>query len=88
MHRARLSGLAAYCFPMESNPQAVEVRGEEATLRFTVSCPGPLPRENAPVHRAYGKGSFEFDVALLPLDGGAPVTILDQPREQAPTSWR
>ena len=34
------------------------------------------------------RGSFEFDVALLPLDGGAPVTILDQPREQVPTSWR
>ena len=40
-HRVRLSSLAAYCFPMESNPEAVEVRGEEATLRFTVSCPGP-----------------------------------------------
>jgi hypothetical protein len=40
-HRVRLSGLAAYCFPMESNPQVVEVRGEEATPRFTVSCPGP-----------------------------------------------
>jgi hypothetical protein len=34
------------------------------------------------------KGSFEFDVALLPLDGGGAVTILDQPREQVPTSWR
>jgi TolB protein len=39
-HRVRLTDLAPYCFPAEPDPQMVEVRGEEATLRFTISCPG------------------------------------------------
>jgi hypothetical protein len=40
-HRVRLTGIASFCFSAEPNPQEVEVRGAEATLRFTLSCPGP-----------------------------------------------
>ena len=46
-HRVRLSGLAAYCFPMESNPQVVEVRGEEATRALPSPAPAPPPGERS-----------------------------------------